>query len=133
MPAKEIRFEGYSEEEILHLPEETVDGLVLIGQSIVFRSGTAVILGSFRITAGRLVLELAQIDGGGEGVLISLGSLARRFAKLRGLAGVEWIVHAVHCAEPNLKLRRMLERRGFVIEAIPEIGEAYHLIDSLGG
>jgi hypothetical protein len=131
MPAKEIRFEGYFEEEILHLPEETIDGLVLIGQPIVFRTGTAVILGSFRINAGRLVLELAQIDGGGEGVLISLGSLARRFARVRGLHAVEWIVHAVHCAEPNLKLRRMLERRGFVIETIPEIGEAYHLIDSL--
>jgi hypothetical protein len=30
----------------------------------------------------------------------------------------------------NLKLRRMLERRGFVMEQIEGVGEAYHLIDS---
>lgn len=133
MPAQEVRFEGYSEEEFLSLPEETINRLVLIGQPIVFRIGTSTILGSFRITADRLVLELAQIDGGGEGVLVSLGALARRFAKLRGLQAVEWIVHAIHCAKPNLKLRRILESRGFVIEVIPQIGEAYHLVDLVDG
>ena len=64
MSARELRFEGYSEEEILNLAEETIHSLVLIGQPVVFRIGTSTILGSFRITADRLVLELAQIDGG---------------------------------------------------------------------
>ena len=27
---------------------------------------------------------------------------------------VEWLVHALTCAAPNLKLRELLERRGFV-------------------
>jgi hypothetical protein len=46
------------------------------------------------------------------------------------LSGVEWIVHAVSCAKPNLKLRRVLEHRGFIIETIDGIGEAYHLLES---
>jgi hypothetical protein len=95
----------------------------------VFRAGSAVILGSFRIANDVLVLELAQIEGGGEGVLPALASLARHYAKLQKLSGVEWIVHAVSCAKPNPKLRRVLDLRGFKVEQLPGIGEAYHLID----
>lgn len=131
MTERPVLFEGFTEEQILSLPEESMNGLVLLGEPLVFRIGSATVLGTFRIHSNRLVVELAQIDGGGEGVLIALGSLARRFAQLRGLGAVEWIVHAVSCAKPNLKLRRVLERRGFVVEQITETGEAYHLIDTL--
>jgi hypothetical protein len=124
-------FEGLREDEILALPKETIEQLIVIGEPLVFRGGSAILLGSFKIRSQRLVVGLAQIEGGGEGVLISLASLARRYAALQGLSGVEWIVHAVSCAKPNLKLRRVLERRGFVITYVPGIGEAYHLIDSL--
>ncbi len=123
-------FEGFTEEEILSLPDETVQGLIILGEPLVFRAGTAVVLGSFKISLNHLVIELAQIEGGGEGVLIALGSLVRRYARLHKLTGVEWIVHAVSCADPNLKLRRMLERRGFIVEQIAGVGVAYHLIDS---
>ena len=87
------------------------------------------LLGFLKIDRDRLVIELAQIEGGGEGVLVSPASLAKRYALLRNLSGVEWIVHAVTCAKPNLKLRRVLEHRGFTIEQIQGIGEGYHLIE----
>ena len=105
--------------------------LILLGEPIIFRVGSATLLGSFKVNNDYLVVELAQIEGGGEGVLVSLASLARRYAKLRVLLGVEWIVHAVSCAKPNLKLRRVLERRGFVIKDVPGVSEAYHLMDYL--
>jgi hypothetical protein len=127
---KEILFDGFSDEEILNLPAEQLEELVLNGQPQVFRVGTATVLGEFRLDMGRLVIELAQIEGGGEGILASLGSLVQRYARLHKIGTVEWIVHAVTCAEPNLKLRRVLERRGFVIRDIPGVGEAYHFIDS---
>ncbi len=130
-PRHEVLFEGLRDEEILNLPSEEIDQLVLLGEPIVFRIGSAVILGSFRINSDQLVIELAQIEGGGEGVLVSLASLAKRFAQLRGISRVEWIVHAVSCAKPNLKLRRVLEHRGFSIRKIPGVGEAYYLVDSL--
>jgi len=62
---------------------------------------------------------------------MSLGSLATRYAKLHGLVAVEWIVHAVNCAKPNLKLRRVLERRGFKVENVEGIGQAYRFLDSI--
>ncbi len=71
------------------------------------------------------MIELAQIEGGGDGVLVSLASLSRRYAKMHGLVAVEWIVHAVSCAKPNLKLRRVLEGRGFIVKQIEGVGEAY--------
>lgn len=125
----EVRFEGFTAEEILALPQDQVCGLVLTGEPLVFRIGSATVLGEFRTHGDRLVIELAQIQEGGEGVLLALGALARRYATLHGLAAIEWIVHAVTCAKPNLKLRRVLQRRGFVIRQLQGIGEAYHYID----
>ena len=128
---REIRFEGMTEAEILALPQEEVNGLIFLEEPLVFTAGSATLLGSFRVSDKRLVIELAQIDGGGEGVLVALGSLARRYAFGNGLSSIEWIVHAVTCAKPNLKLRRVLEQRRFAIEDIAGIGSAYHLIDDL--
>jgi len=128
---KEVLFEGLSEGEILDLPDEQIEGLVLTGQPIVFRAGSATVLGEFRRDGDRLVIELAQIDGGGEGVLVSLCSLAKRYARLHRIPAVEWIVHAVSCAKPNLKLRRVLERKGFSVQNIPSLGEVYYFLDSI--
>jgi hypothetical protein len=129
LPRREVLFEGLREDEILNLPKEAVEQLVLFGEPLVFRAGSAVVLGSFKIEADRLVIELAQIEGGGEGVLVSLASLTRRYARLHGMSAVEWIVHAVSCAKPNLKLRRVLERRGFVVKQVAGVGEAYYFVD----
>jgi len=120
-----------SEDEILSLPTEMIDGLILLGEPLVFRAGSSTILGSFLVKNDSLVIELAQIDGGGEGVLLSIGSLAKRYAHLRGLLKIEWIVHAVSCAKPNLKLRTVLEKRGFIVEDLAGIGSAYHFLDTL--
>jgi hypothetical protein len=112
---REILFEGFTDDEILRLPQDHIEALVLTGEPLVFRIGSATVLGEFNLVDDRLLVELAQIESGGEGILVSLGALARRYAVLRGLSAVEWIVHAVNCAKPNLKLRRVLQRRGFIV------------------
>lgn len=125
---RSVTIEGYTPDEILALPDEQLDAFVFVGEPLLFRAGTATILGEFRIVEDRLVAELAQIDGGGEGVLPALWVLVERFAARRGLSSVEWIVHAINCARPNPKLRRVLERRGFEVRDIAGIGEAYYLV-----
>jgi hypothetical protein len=126
-----LRIEGYSPEEILALPDAEVDAFVFTGEPFLFRAGSAEVLGEFEIRSDRLVVTLAQIDGGGEGDLPTLWSLARRVARGRGVARVEWIVHAVTCAAPNPKLRRILTLRGFVVRDVPGSGEAYWFLDEL--
>lgn len=124
-----ILIEGFTPDEILELS----DDLLLTGKPVIFRAGTAQILGEFRRSGSRLTVELAQIDGGGEGVLSTLSSLVERYARQRGLAEVEWIVHAVNCANPNLKLRRMLERRGFQIHALDGGAQVYYMLVKYDG
>lgn len=133
MAQRKVLFEGFTDDELLELPAGTIEELIVIGEPLIFRAGSATILGSFRVCEDRLIIELAQIDGGGEGVLVSLASLAQRYARLRQVRRVEWIVHAVACAKPNLKLRKVLERRRFVVESVDGIGTAYHLVEVLPG
>ena len=128
---REVRIEGYTADEILSLPVEWIQQLAVTGEPVVLRLGSATVLGEFQITPAALVLELAQIEGGGEGVLLTLGSLARRLARMNGIPRVEWIVHAVNCANPNPKLRRVLERRGFRVQPVNGV-EAYRLVEDLG-
>jgi hypothetical protein len=129
--SREILFEGLTPEAILDLPFRQIEELVLTGEPILFTAGTARILGEFRQLDDQLQVTLAQIEGGGEGVLPSFTVLVEKFARSRSLAAVEWIVHAVDCAKPNLKLKRVLERKGFVIKTVDGT-VAYHYHQQLG-
>ena len=91
---RQISIEGYSPDDILDLPDEQLHALALSGEPLVFRAGTAEILGEFKVKGDSLIVELAQIDGGGEDVLPTLASLAQQYARRRGLKKVEWIVCA---------------------------------------
>jgi len=44
MPVREMLFEGFTEEEILGLPAETVEGLIVLGEPLVFRVGSATVM-----------------------------------------------------------------------------------------
>ena len=132
MKRRRVEIEGLTPDEILGMANSTVEELVLCDRPLVFHVGSAEILGQFRVNDSRLVVELAHIDGGGEGVLPILWNLSERYAQARGVAEVEWIVHAVHCAKPNQKLRRVLVRRGFTVEHVAGSGDVYRSLKVLG-
>lgn len=122
-----VLIEGYTIDEILALPEGQLEALVLCDEALVFRAGSANLLGRFRVSPPDLILELAHVDGGGEGALPAIASLAMRYARRKELQWLEWRVHAVHCARPNLKLKRVLERRGFAVKTVAGTGECYFM------
>jgi hypothetical protein len=93
---------------------------------------SAEILGQIRRRPGSLIFELAQIDGGSEGVLPTLWRLADRYARQRELDAVEWVIHAINCARPNFKLRRLMEKRDFEIRDVDGIGSAYYFRHEIG-
>ncbi|MBZ0119556.1 MAG: hypothetical protein K8H88_21375 [Sandaracinaceae bacterium] len=123
--------EGLSPDELVALPDDELDVLVLSGEPITFRAGTAELLGRFARCERRLVMELAHVQGGGEGVLSMLYALAHRYARSRKLAEVEWRVHAITCPNPNLRLRQLLERRGFEAKEVVGAGLVYWKLDIL--
>lgn len=123
--------EGYTPDEILAMPNEELRAIVLSDEPLVFRAGSANLLGRFSVEGAALVMELAHVDGGGEGALPALAALARRYAIREKLTSIDWRVHAVHCARPNLKLRRVLERRGFEVVCVAGVGDCYQLVEVL--
>jgi hypothetical protein len=124
-----LLIEGFTQDEILALPNAELQAIVLSDEPLVFKAGTANLLGRFRIQDRSLIMELAHVDGGGEGALPALAALARRYAVREKLDAIDWRVHAVHCARPNLKLRRVLERRGFAVNLVLGVGECYQLLE----
>jgi hypothetical protein len=132
-PEAPILIEGYTPEELLSALDAETEALVFSGRAILFRAGTATVLGQFALNERTLVVELAQIEGGGEGVLPTLVTLAQRVARARNLDAIEWLVYATNCAKPNPKLRRVLERRGFVKRDVPGKGECYYSLAQLQG
>ena len=126
-----LKIEGYSVDEVLQFLDEDLSQYLFTDEALILHIGTAKILGQVRHTEQRLTIELAHIEGGGEGVLPILWILANRYAENHALVEVEWILHALTCANPNMKLRRLLERRGFTVAMIDGIGEAYYLLVNL--
>jgi len=110
-----LRIDGLTVEEFEALTEEEMDGLVFRDGPVAFSVGSAEILGQFRKSQDRLEIELAHIEGGGEGALPLIWKLASGYASSRGFENVDWYVHAVNCANPNPKLRRVLLRKKFAI------------------
>jgi len=125
-----IKIEGLTKAEVMALSDEHLAELVFHGEPIVLKAGSAGVLGAFKLSDATLNIELAQIDGGGEGVLIALTLLAKKFAIRYQCQTIQWTVHAVDCANPNLKLRRVLERRGFAIRPVGG-NLAYSLIETV--
>ena len=127
MPAqRQLLIEGLTPDELLALPADDLEQLILTGQPLVFRVGTATVLGQFVVQDKRLTVELAHIEGGGEGALPAIASLAQRYSRQRQLNAIDWFVYATDCSRPNPKLRRVLLSRGFTIQVHPLKGECFY-------
>jgi len=126
-----VKVEGMTADELLALPEKDLDEILFCNQPIVFRIGSAEVLAEFRRTEDTFSLDLAHIDGGGEGALPAIARMAESYARARGLTKLEWLVRATACARPNPRLRPVLERMGFEVKSLPERGECYYRLVQL--
>jgi hypothetical protein len=118
---QEIDIEGVTVDALRAMPPEDVDALLAFGRPITFRMGTATILAEFNRDGDVLAVNLAHIDGGGEGVVLVLWKLIRHYAAERGFARIRWNIHAATCAKPNPRLQRFLRAQGF-----EEIDDPHH-------
>jgi hypothetical protein len=121
-----ISIEGESVEDFLDWPEEYFDQLVLTDEPIVFHIATAEVLGQFAIKDRELIVELAQIERSGEGVLPAISKISKHLCELKSLENISCVVHAIDCATPNRKLRAHLDKMGFVVSKVPGKGKAYY-------
>lgn len=117
-----MEIEGAPLEALRRLAPGDQDALLAFGRPITFRMGSAEILAEFNRKGNELIVNLAHIDGGGEGVLLSFWKLVENYATQRSYVAVRWNVHAVTCAEPNSRLQDFLRAKGFEEEANAEYG-----------
>ena len=126
----EILIDGLTTEELFSLVESSeYEEIIFTNQPVIFRAGSSQILGQFGISDSGLRIVLSHIEGGGEGVLLIIMNLFRKFAEQKGLKEICWVVHAVDCPKPNPKLARILVMKGFEIAVDPVDGEVYMRFD----
>ena len=131
-PQNKVLIEGFEEEELLEWSKsEEFQALIFTKEPVIFKAGTSEILGQFDRSESELFIVFSHIEGGGEGVLIKLMNLFRKFARENKLTRINWIVHAVDCPKPNPKLPRILEMKGFTIGIDPQDGAVYKKSEAL--
>lgn len=108
-----LRIEGVTLDALRALPLADQDSLLSFGSPISFAIGSATVLAEFNRYGEELRLNLAHIDGGGEGVLLALWKLVQAYAEERRFGSIRWNVHALTCAKPNPRLQRFLRANGF--------------------
>lgn len=108
-----MEIEGVTLDELKSMPAEEVDILLRFGRPITFHMGSANILAEFNTTGDELLVNLAHIDGGGEGVLALLWKAIMGYAAERNYRVIQWNIHALTCANPNPRLQQFLRGRGF--------------------
>jgi len=123
--------EGISLKALKALPRDEQDTLLAFGHPLTFRIGTANILAEFNRTDHELIVNLAHIDGGGEGVLLLIWKAVENYAVDRGYLSLQWHVHALTCARPNPRLQHFLRRRGFAEVNHEVYGQIFALRQSL--
>jgi hypothetical protein len=128
-----MEIEGVSLKALKAFPREDQDALLAFGRPIAFRMGSATILAEFNRQGDVLYVNLAHIDGGGEGVLVRLWTLIRTYARDRNFAAIRWNVHAATCADPNPRLQRFLAERGFAEVDDPIHGRIFQLDQNIAG
>ncbi|QND55227.1 hypothetical protein [Mesorhizobium huakuii] len=120
-----IEIEGTSLEDLRTMPHADQDALLAFGRPISFTMGSATVLAEFNRRDGTLLVNLAHIDGGGEGVLLVLWKHTRAFAIERQFSTVRWNVHAATCAKPNPRLQRFLRTHEFAEIDDPDYGRIF--------
>lgn len=121
----ELEIAGLPLSQLRGMAADDLDGLMAFGRPISFDLGSASILAEFNRSGEVLLVNLAHIDGGGEGVLVVLWTLIRRYAAERVYAAIRWNIHAATCANPNPRLQKFLRRREFIEIEDPLYGRIF--------
>ncbi|WP_369994417.1 hypothetical protein [Winogradskyella sp.] len=128
----ELKIEGYTTKELENLVETNdFETLIFSNTPVVINAGSAEILAQFHKENNELHIDLAHIDGGGEGVLISINSLARKYAIKKNYIAINWYVNATNCANPNPKLQRILKLKNYKVKSFKSKGSVFYKKDEL--
>jgi len=123
MASPDLLIDGIPAKTLVTLPE--LEDLVVVDRPIVFSIGKAQLLAQFSRKDSVLMVEIAVVEQGGEGVLPTLIETIEAAAKTRQYNAIEWTVLARNCQVPNPKLMRVLKTLGFEVRQTVTGSEFY--------
>lgn len=123
---------SFSMDELTSMPRGELDALVREGAPVDVRLGADRLRVRFTIVDGAVRIEVAEIVAASDGALMTFASGCRNLARQSRVPKIDWIVHAAACAAPNERLQGALTSRGFVLQNVPGIGQAYRRSEPIG-
>ncbi len=123
---------SYAVDELQAMSQRDLDALLGSGRPIDIRFATGRLRGRFGVADGTLRVEVSEIDGGGDAMLMTFSTGCRNLARQRGIGKIEWLVHAAACAAPNRRLQQVLPARGFTLQDVQGVGQAYRRLENIG-
>lgn len=121
-----ILIDGLSPDELLDLVKDPeYEAMIFIDEPIIFKIGTSTVLAQLEKTDRSIVIEISHIEGGGEGVLVTLNSTLKKYCRLKDIETLEWFIYATNCVNPNPKLGRVLVLKGYRVVNDAVRGEVY--------
>jgi hypothetical protein len=90
MARSQLLIEGFAPDELLALAQSTSLLPLFSGKPVAVTYGRATLLGGIRKSRGRLIVEVAAMQGAAAKALAALMALTRRIAALRGVRTLEW-------------------------------------------
>jgi hypothetical protein len=121
-----------SMDELTSMPRAELEALVRAGAPIDVRFGADRLRVLFGVVDGAVRIEVMEVVAAGDGVLMNFASGCRNLARQSRATRIDWIVHASACAAPNERLQGTLTSRGFALQDVPGIGQAYRRSEPIG-
>ena len=130
MPTPNVK--SFSMDELASMPRAKLSELVSAGSPIDVRFGDDRVRARFTSVGSAVRVEVSEIVAGTDGVLLSFANGCRNLAHQRGVQQIDWLVHAAACAGPNERLQGALTQRGFILQNVPGVGQAYRRSEPIG-
>ena len=123
---------SYSIEDLQKMPEQDLVALLSNGRPIDIRFGNGRLRGRFGVVDGALRVEVMELEGGGDGMLMTFSNGCRNMARQRAIRKIDWLVHAAASEGANQRLQQVLTTRGFTLQDVQGVGQAYRRTENIG-
>lgn len=129
MPTPNV--ESFSMDQLTSLSKADLDALVTEGAPVDIRFGGDRLRVRFTVVDGAARIEVLEAATSTDGVLMNFANGCRSLAKRSRVPRIDWLVHAAVCAAPNERLQGVLTGRGFVLENVAGVGQAYRRTEQI--
>lgn len=118
-----------SMDELTSMPRAELDALVREGSPVDVRFGDDRLRVRFTPRDDAVRIEVLEVAASRDGVLTNFANGCRNLARRARVPSIDWLVHA---SAANERLQGALTSRGFVLQNVPGVGQAYRRTEPIG-